>query len=241
VLELPAYENDLLNALTRSGGLPGPSSTDEVIIQRGYWDGSNAGMGQNVCHPSEADLTYRGDERGRIIHIPIRTRPGQELPFQPKDVILQNGDIVMVRSRAPELFYAGGILPAGEFELPYDHDLTVVEAVLRVHGAFLNGGQSSQNLSGAAIQAGLGNPSPSLVSIVRRTPGGGQITIRVNLNDAVRDPRENILIQKEDLLVLQETPDEAISRYVSQVVSLNFFGRFLNRTNAQGSITINAP
>ena len=38
VLELPAYQNDVLNALTRSGGLPGLESTQEVIIERGVWD-----------------------------------------------------------------------------------------------------------------------------------------------------------------------------------------------------------
>ena len=41
VLELPAYQNDVLNALTRSGGLPGLESTQEVIVQRGYWDGAS--------------------------------------------------------------------------------------------------------------------------------------------------------------------------------------------------------
>src|SRR5262245_33527514 len=34
-LDLPAYENDVLNALTRSGGLPGPDAENEVIIERG--------------------------------------------------------------------------------------------------------------------------------------------------------------------------------------------------------------
>lgn len=241
VLELPAYQNDVLNVLTRSGGLPGPASTEEVIVQRGYWDGSNDATGPGRCYPTEADLGNSGDDTRRIIHIPILTRGGEPLPFGPKDVILQNGDIVTVRSRDPELFYTGGLLPASENVLPYDHDLTVVEAVLRVRGPFLNGGQSSQNLSGAAIAAGLGNPSPSLLSVVRQTPNGGQVVIKVNLNDAVRDPRENILVQKGDLLVLQEAPDEAIARYFSQNVQFNFFGRFLNRANAQGSVTIVGP
>jgi hypothetical protein len=241
VLELPAYENDVLNVLTRTGGLPGPQSTEEVIVQRGYWDGSNDIAAHSFCYPAQADMQNMGEDARQIIRIPIRIRAGEQLPFQPKDVILKNGDIVMVRSREPEVFYAGGLLPAGEFPLPYDRDLTVIEAVLRTRGPFLNGGQSSQNFSGAALQAGLGNPSPSLVSVVRRTPDGGQVVIRVNLNDAVRDPRENILVQDQDLLVLQEQPDEAIARYFSQVVQVNFFGRFLDRADAQGSITVVAP
>src|SRR5262249_38035105 len=33
VLDLPAYENDVLNALARTGGLPGLDADNEVIIQ----------------------------------------------------------------------------------------------------------------------------------------------------------------------------------------------------------------
>src|SRR5262249_28942573 len=35
VLELPAYENDVLTAITRSGGTPGSDAKNEVIILRG--------------------------------------------------------------------------------------------------------------------------------------------------------------------------------------------------------------
>ena len=38
------------------------------------------------------------------------------------------------------------------------------------------------------------------------------MTIRVDLNEAVRDPRQNILVQDGDVLILQETPDEAITQ-----------------------------
>ena len=36
VLDLPATEADLLTALAKSGGMPGPNAADEIIIQRGY-------------------------------------------------------------------------------------------------------------------------------------------------------------------------------------------------------------
>ena len=36
------------------------------------------------------------------------------------------------------------------------------------------------------LQNGIGFPNPSLVSILRRTPGGGQVVIRVDLNRALR-------------------------------------------------------
>ena len=242
VLELPAYQNDVLNAVTRSGGLPGLESTQEIIVQRGYWDGDSDPMGGGFCHPTEADMIGANGDAGRgITRIPMRVRQGQPINIRPEDVILENGDIVVVKNRDPEFYYTGGLMPANEVPLPNDYDLTVVEAVLKGNGPLLNGGINSSNLSGAITGSGVGNPSPSLLSVVRKTPNGGQVVIRVDLNEAVRDPRENIIVQASDILVLQETPDEAIARYFTQVTQLNFFTRFLNRNDAQGSISIVAP
>jgi protein involved in polysaccharide export with SLBB domain len=241
VVELPAYQNDVLNALTRTGGLPGLESTQEVIIQRGYWDGRSDPTGGNYNQPTQSDLTSAADAQRQIIRIPMRTRGGVPPSIRPDDIILRNGDIVTVRGRDPEFFYTGGLLPSDEVPLPNDYDLTVVEAVLKARGPLLNGGLSASNLSGAVIQPGVGNPSPSLLAVLRQTPNGGQVTIRVDLNEAVRDPRENILVQAGDVLILQETPDEAITRYFSQVFQINLFTRFLNRADAQGSASIVLP
>lgn len=241
VLELPAYENDVLNALTRSGGLPGLESTQEVIVQRGYWDGRTEIAGNGPCFPMNANEDRMTDGRRSVIHIPMRIRPGEPLSFSPKDVILSDGDILIVRARQPEFFYTGGLLPSQEFPLPNDYDLTVVEAVLKCRGPLVNGALNSSNISGAVISSGLGNPNPSLLCVVRQAPNGGQVTIKVDLNEALRDPRENILVQAGDVLVLQETQDEAITRYLTQITNVNFFGRLINRTNAQLSSTVTAP
>jgi protein involved in polysaccharide export with SLBB domain len=241
VLELPAYQNDVLNALTRTGGLPGLESTQEVIIQRGYWDGESDAMNGEYGHPTQADLADNGENQRRMIRIPMRIRPGQQLPINPEDVVLRNGDIVLVRAREPEFYYTGGLLPADEVPLPNDYDLTVVEAILKVRGPLLNAGFNASNLSGTVIPTGIGNPSPSLLAVLRKTPNGGQVTIRVDLNEALRDPRENMLVQAGDVLLLQESTDEAIARYITQVFQINLFSRFLNRADAQGSASIIVP
>ena len=49
------------------------------------------------------------------------------------------------------------------------------EAIAFVSGPFVNGGINGNNLSGNLLQSGLGFPSPSLVTVLRRTPGGGRI------------------------------------------------------------------
>ena len=71
------------------------------------------------------------------------------------------------------------------------------------------------------MNAGIGQPSPSLCTVLRQLPDQRQIPIRVDLNRAFQDPRERILILPGDVIVLQERPGEAIGRYLTQVFRFN--------------------
>ena len=85
-----------------------------------------------------------------------------------------------------------------------------------------------------------GSPSPSLLTVLRRLPNGGEIRIRVDLNRALRDPRERIVVQPKDVLILQETASEAIARYIDEMVHFNFFWQVIQgrRTNLTNTITV---
>ncbi len=248
IVNLPAYENDVLNALARSGGLPGLDAVNEIIIQRGFLQqpGAPGPTGELVplpdpdvvYHPSHIpgwynDIAqqYPGMGGGQIVRIPLKVWPGQPPTFRPQDIILNEGDIVFVKSREADVFYTGGLLPAGEFPLPRDYDLDALEAVLQVGGPLINGGFNVDNLRGATIAEGLGSPSPKLLSVLRRLPDGRQVTIRVDLHRAARDPRESLILVAGDVLVLQETPGQAVTRYFSQVFDLSIISQ-LWRTSA---------
>lgn len=239
VLELPAYENDVLNALARTGGLPGLETTQEVVIQRGYWN--QPGQAGGAGPTDSSDAAQRTASPPRVIRIPLRVRPGEPIRFGPQDVLLQSGDIVTVRGRQPEFFYTGGLLPAAEHPLPNDYNLTVLEAVMKARGPLFNGGLNTSNLNGAVIGFGIGNPSPNLLSVLRETPGGGQVIIRVDLDEAARDPRQDLLVQAGDVLILQEAPDQAVTRYLTTILRLDFSGLFVNRSDAQGAVSVSAP
>jgi hypothetical protein len=214
-------------------------STQEVVIQRGYWN-PRSGPGGGMPDLPLAEPA-KGADRPRETHIPLRVRPGQPVEINPEDIILHNGDIVTIRGREPAFFYTGGLLPSGEFPLPMDYDLTVVEAVLKIRGPLLNGGLNSSNLSGAVVGAGIGNPSPNLLTVLRKTQNNGQVTIRVDLDEAVRDPRQNLLVEAGDVLILQEAPDQAIARYFSTILRGDFFVRWLDRGDAQGTGSASIP
>jgi hypothetical protein len=175
------------------------------------------------------------------IRIPLRMRDNDPLPFKPEDIILKTGDIVFIESRETELYYTGGLLPVGEFVLPRDYDLDVLEAVTQSHGPLLNGGINFNNLNGNIFASGLGFPSPSLLTVIRKTPGCGQIVIRVDLNRAANDPRERVLVKPGDFLILQETTGESFTRYVTQTFRFTTFFRFINKENAQAALNSNFP
>src|SRR5207237_8516230 len=140
-----------------------------------------------------------------ITRVPIRVHPGEIPEIPPQDILLHSGDAVFVEARQVGTFYTGGLLPPGEFLLPHDYDIDVIEAVARVRGPMLNGEFGGSNLSGTLVVAGIGSPSPSLLVVLRRTPDGGQIPIRVDLNLAFQDERDRILLPHGDVLVLHKT------------------------------------
>jgi protein involved in polysaccharide export with SLBB domain len=239
VLDLPAYENDVLNALARTGGLPGLDAQNEVVIERGSFRDFADVLAGGCAPPLHAGSP--GATGANLIRIPLRLRPGEPPPFRPDDVVLHDGDIVFIEARDTEVFYTGGLLPTRQWALPRDYDLDVLQAVCFVNGPLVNGAFNTNNLAGNVLQTGLGFPSPSLVTILRRTPGGGQIPIRVTLDRALRDPRERVLIQPGDVIILQETVAEAVTRYVTNVFKVDFLGTFIRQRDLIGTSTLQVP
>ena len=245
VLDIAATDADLLTVLARSGGLPGPTAANEVIIQRGYADSDFStwptGPNGNYLPPTVPIRSQSGATAPSTVRIPLRLRPGERPSFTPDDIQLSSGDIVYIPALDAQVYYTGGLLPSREVPLPRDYDLGAIEALLRVGGPFLNGALNSNVLSGGIINPGIGNPSPSLLTIIRHTPDGRQVAISVDLNRAARDARENLTILHGDVLVLQETPQEAFARYVTQVFNFNIFAQPWNRGSSTGTAIVNVP
>jgi hypothetical protein len=245
VVELPAYENDVLHALALTGGLPGLDAYNEVIIVRdGFHDDHDRDAMLKTLEtlPAPCNPLKSLGLGGQVVRIPLRLAPCEMLPFQPVDIILQTGDIVFLEARDDQCYFTGGLLPPARHVLPRDHDLDVVEAVAEVRGPLLNGAFGGNNLSGDLIKPGLGDPSPTMLVVVRCLPGGGQVPIRVDLGRALRDPRERILVQAGDVLILQETPGEAFTRYFSQTfLNFDIFWQVIRSKTAIGAVDIAAP
>ncbi|MHB1426399.1 MAG: polysaccharide biosynthesis/export family protein [Gemmataceae bacterium] len=237
-LDLPAYTNDVMSAIAKTGGLPGSDALDEVIVQRnarrgGSWEAIIQDFNANgVPYPMPGTSIYR---------IPLRVRPGNLCPFRPEDIVLQDGDVLYIPARDDRRFFTAGLIPPGEHLLPRDTDLDVLEALARVRAPLVNGLFASNNFSGAGIMPGIGQPSATLVTVIRKLPHGGQIPIRVDVAKAIRNPRERILIQPGDILVMQETPEQGIVRYATQIFDFVYFWKPVQTPWGFGTTTVSAP
>ncbi len=237
VINLAAYENDVLHALSLTGGLPGLDAYNAVVIYRGL---SPRGTDRQALMQQPELLSL--SSRCPVVRIPLRHDPSQPLTFGPQDVILQTGDVVYLEPRDREVFFTAGLLPTAEHLLPRDRDLDVLTAVSLVRGPMINSSFGSNTLTGAVFPAGIGQPSASLLVVLRRTPNGDQVPIRVDLNRAARDPRERIVVQPGDLLILQERPGEALARYASQTFSnFQLLWSPIHGPNEQSVVDLAAP
>jgi protein involved in polysaccharide export with SLBB domain len=240
VVELPAYHNDVLHALARTGGLPDLDAYNEIIIHRDSMYKKPIARQPDKAKPGEPkEAAVRV---GETIRIPLRQPFGSPMAFGPDEVTLRTGDVVFLEARDEQVFYTGGLLPPGKHMLPRDQDLDILEAVTLVRGPLYNGAFGGSNLAGNLINPGLGEPSPTLLTVLRRVPNRGQVAIAVDLREAMRHPQERIVVRPGDVLVLQEKPAEALVRYTTQTF-LNFtaFWDVFRTSRGAGVLNVATP
>ena len=210
MIQLPAYQNDVLHALMSSGGLPGLNAKNEIKILRATKADQKKRDAfiqqfyqQFIANPDPCSCPPPIPDDPSLLRIPMRLPPGIVPAFRPEDIILEEGDVVYIESREAEVFYTGGLLPGGEWLIPRDYDLDALGA-MAVAGTGL--GSQTQGGAGGGVGGGLAQLAfvpPGELFILRRTPCNGQITIAVDLAKATNDPRERPLIMPGDTLILR--------------------------------------
>jgi protein involved in polysaccharide export with SLBB domain len=218
LVKLPAYQNDILHALVETGGLPGLQAKNEVKVLRArdadrrkraeflrqfYVQQQAALLDPCACPPELPDDPS-------ILRIPLRLPPGMVPNISPQDVTLEDGDIVYIEARETEVFYTGGLLPGGEFQLPRDYDLDVLGAM-----AIAGGGIGAMQGAGAGTAfGGRGNVvPPGMLYVLRQTRCNGQVAIEVDIARAINDPRHRPLVQPGDILILQYKCEEDLLNF----------------------------
>ena len=227
-VDLNAYENDVLHALNETGGMPGLDAKAEVVIYRGMFkDGverddliSQYAQGFDPCSNFPQDHEENG-----VIRIPLRYYPENPPRFSEEDIILQTGDIVKIESRDRETFYTGGVLPGGEHLIPRDKDLDILGAIAIAGGSLNSGGiipLSSNGMQSLNGSSGFTGVPPSQAVVLRNVGGREQIAIRVNLNDALTNTNERILIMPGDTILVHYKFEEELTNALLSMIRFNF-------------------
>lgn len=215
-IQLPAGENDVLHALSETGGMPGERARNEIVIFRGGQTGDVDSLVQEVNAPLGQQGTMR--DQSKMIRIPIEAERGQFPNLSEEDITLYDGDVVYIKGREDEVFYTGGLLEGGRFPLPRDYKIDVLEAIAIAGGS----------VSGAAGSGGLGRaaaPLPATQVTVLRKCGCEQTAIDVDLRYALADPSERVIVQPGDLIILEYRKRELIGNTIAQVFT---FGGVFN-------------
>lgn len=173
----------------------------------------------------------------QVVRIPIRLHPGEQAQFTEQDVLLFDGDVVFIESCETEIFYTGGLLGGGQYQLPREYDLNVLDAISLAQGRQASGGGGGgfgNRIGGiAAVNQDI-SVSASTLIIIRRLPDGNRINIKVDLNRVLRDQNEDILIQAGDHLILRYKPLEAVGAFIERnILAGSLFG--LAAAQAQGN------
>jgi len=208
VLQLPAYQNDLLNALSLTGGLPGVNAKPEVRILRG----DRLSTARRDAQLAEFYRTSKPEQfpygilpsvpdSNNTITIPLRLGPGEV----PTDV-----------------YYTGGLLGGGEFPLPRDYDLDVLAAT-----SIAGQGIAASNRSNVGFGGSVAQSQPTELIVLRRLPGDRQLNIRIDLNEAINDPRQRLLVKAGDTLVLRFKPQEELINFATSTFFTFGIGQFL--------------
>jgi protein involved in polysaccharide export with SLBB domain len=107
VVDLPVNENDVLHALSISGGLPAFDAYNEVWVLRR--NDVHRAMRQEMSEAAIAGTCLDTEYLTKVqfataTRIPLWIRPGESPTFSPEDVLLRDGDIVYILHAAKSTF-----------------------------------------------------------------------------------------------------------------------------------------
>ena len=143
-----------------------------------------------------AESVPTGIPSGPIVRIPLRDNGTS---FNPSDVVLNSGDVVVVPQGTDKVFYVVGPL-SEQSRIRF----SVGDKDREIGSGLLLPDDREVDAVTAVAMAGYLDPieSPTTVTIHRVNPDGTPLLVRVDLIAARSDPLETILIQPGDIIYL---------------------------------------
>ena len=221
-IDLAAYENDVLHALSETGGMPSENAKNEIVVIRGAMNDpefDSGGIVQAIGAPVQGGTESQFLSGANVVRIPIESAPGAIPRLTEEQITLEDGDVVYIEGRTREVFYTGGLLEGGRYPLPRDYEIDVIEAMSLAGGnAATTAGSNGQGLRGGGLL-------PATQLTVYRKSGCNQCAIEVDLRCAFASPSERVIVQPGDMLVLEYRRKELAVNTIAQVFT---FGGIFN-------------
>ena len=219
--ELPRGSSDLVSALAAAGGLDEKAGTVVEIIRQPTF-GSLAGSTDHDGSRGEVQLAgYRpsaqgtegkakstnGWRGGQTIEIDLAN-----LSANPNvDFRLNDRDVVQIAPRKVEVVHVAGLVhKPGQFELPLDQDIFLLDAI--------------------ALAGGRSSPVADKIFVIRQIENQPEpLVIEASLSEAKLNGAENLKLVAGDSISLEQTPS---------TVALEAFTKFFRLTFGVASGTV---
>ena len=217
VHELPRSSSDLVSALAASGGLTAEAGTEIEIVRQPRLGTASAGvLADQSMRSTEAEdvqlAAYSQLGNGQSPHARTGWSPPQTIrfdlasdqPLQKIDFQVNDRDVVRVVPRKKEMVFVDGLVNRpGEFELPVEQDLHVLDAI--------------------ALAGGKSSPLADKVFVIRRSQDQSRpIVIQLSLREAKQNGRENLRLLAGDTVSIEQTPATVIVDTFTNFFRLSF-------------------
>ncbi|MEM8946996.1 MAG: SLBB domain-containing protein [Planctomycetota bacterium] len=210
--EIPRGSSDLVSALAEAGGLTEEASTAiEVVRQPGYALADNEPVQPSSSPEETSEIQLAGYQSTRRANSPRPMEPktfkldlAAGLPRQYSDYRLSDRDVVRVVPLEKQVIHVTGLVTSpGQFDLPPDQDLRLLDAV--------------------ALAGGSSSPVADKVFVIRHAKNRAEpLVIEASLAKAKQNGLENLLLTAEDTVSVEQTPATTIVDAFSRFFRLSF-------------------
>jgi len=206
IIELPRNNSDIVSAVAAVKGFAEEAGTEvEVIRQPQYAYTANAGGIQSIGTDTTGEIRTASFENAGGLGAAENLQNASRLPTPQSTLIdlasdeglsgdfrLQDRDVLRVLPRKNErIFVTGLVQKPGQFLLPVDQDLYLLDAIS------MAGGKSSM--------------VADKVLIIRRVSGREEpIVIRASIREAKQNGLENLRLAEGDTVSIEQTPATAV-------------------------------
>jgi polysaccharide export outer membrane protein len=210
VHELPRGGSDLVSALAAAGGLEEEAGSVVEIIRQstfGYAQAAAPDSADNgVQLAAYQQVGAASSPRPNVAtHLPQTLKIDlAESSSVPADLRLSDRDVVRIAPRPKEVIHVAGLVhKPGQFELPIDQDIHLLDAV--------------------ALAGGRNSPVADKVFVLRHVENQAEpLVIQASLSKAKQFGAENLKIAAGDTISVEQTPATTVVEVLSKFFRMTF-------------------